>query len=84
MAFDFAQRLNFSYSPEGVFVDVYVNGKYMGLYLLCEAVNEGKSRVNIDMLPLNLSFFFFSVFGKIHLDKLGKLFFGSFYALFIA
>ena len=49
MAFDFAQRLNFAYSPEGVFVEVYLNNKYRGLYLLTEAVNEGKNRVNINV-----------------------------------
>ena len=49
MALDFAQRLNFPYSPEGVFAEVYLNGKYRGLYLLTEAVNEGKNRVNINV-----------------------------------
>jgi len=49
MAYDLAQRLRFEYSPEGVFVEVYLNGKYAGLYLLCEAVNEGKNRVDIDV-----------------------------------
>lgn len=49
IAFDFAQKLNFQYSPECEFVDVYLNGKYNGLYLLTEAINEGKNRVNIDI-----------------------------------
>lgn len=49
MALDLAGRLNFPYSPEGVFVEVYLNNAYTGLYLLTEAVNEGKNRVNINV-----------------------------------
>lgn len=49
MAFDFARELRFSYSPDCRFVDVYLNDMYCGLYLLTEAVNEGKNRVDIDV-----------------------------------
>ncbi len=48
MALDFAQRLDFTYSPECEYTDVYINSKYMGLYMLSEAVNEGNNRVELD------------------------------------
>ena len=49
MALDFALLLNFPYSPEAVFVEVYLDGRYRGLYLLTEAVNEGKNRVSMNV-----------------------------------
>lgn len=37
-----------SYEPDGEFVEVYLNGQYMGLYLLTEAVEIGENRIEID------------------------------------
>ena len=39
------------YSPNSRSVEVYVNGSYQGVYLLTEAVNVAKSRVNITEKP---------------------------------
>ena len=36
-------------SPEAKFVDVYINGKYNGLYVLTEKIQIHKNRVNIDV-----------------------------------
>lgn len=36
MVFDFAQDVGLKYSPESEWVDLYLNGEYAGLYLLCE------------------------------------------------
>ena len=38
---------NMPYTPNSRSVEVYVNGNYQGVYLLCEAANVGKNRVNI-------------------------------------
>lgn len=38
---------NMPYTPNSRSVEVYVNGSYQGVYLLCEAVNVAKSRVAI-------------------------------------
>ncbi len=35
------------YNPNSKSVEVYLNGSYQGVYLLCEAVNINKSRINI-------------------------------------
>ena len=35
------------YTPNCKSVEVYINGQYQGVYLLCEAVNVNKNRVNI-------------------------------------
>ncbi len=47
LAFDIARSLKLSYTPEVQYTDVYVNGDYVGNYLLSEKVEIGKSRVNI-------------------------------------
>jgi len=48
MAFDFAEALNIEFTPDSMFVDVYLAGKYQGVYLLCEDITVDESRVNID------------------------------------
>lgn len=44
------KKLGMPYTPEGVYVDVVMNGQYYGSYMLCEQVRVGKSRVDIDDL----------------------------------
>lgn len=48
LAFDFCGKLRFDYSPECEFVELYLEGEYIGLYLLCEPVTDGSTRVDID------------------------------------
>lgn len=43
-----ADKLGMKYTPKAVFVDVMMNGTYLGNYLLAEQVRVGKTRVNID------------------------------------
>lgn len=38
------------YTPQGVFVEVVMNGEYLGNYYLCEQVQVNKNRVAIDEL----------------------------------
>ena len=42
-----SEWLGAKYTPRMQFVEVYLNRKYMGLYLLSETVKVGKNRVNI-------------------------------------
>lgn len=51
-----SEWLNARYTPRCRYVEVYLNRKYMGLYLLSETVKVGKNRVNI---PENDSSFLF-------------------------
>ncbi|WP_040196093.1 CotH kinase family protein [Candidatus Soleaferrea massiliensis] len=39
---------NVGFAPRGTFVDLFVNGKYNGTYLLCEQVEIAENRVDID------------------------------------
>ena len=43
-------KLGMEYTPQCVFVDVEMNGQYLGSYYLCEQIRVGKSVVDIDDL----------------------------------
>ena len=45
---DLAQELGLSYSTQGTWVDLYLNGEYRGIYLLAESVTVGGGRVDIN------------------------------------
>ena len=47
LVYDFAAALGLDYSPESDWVDLYLNGNYAGLYLLCERNEVHENRVNI-------------------------------------
>lgn len=51
--YDFAAEAGLPYSPESRWVDVYLNGNYAGLYLLCERNEIAQNRVE---LPKNQGF----------------------------
>ncbi len=44
---DFAGALGLSYSPESRWVDLYLNGEYAGLYLLCERNEFQDKRIDL-------------------------------------
>ncbi|MCD2502346.1 CotH kinase family protein [Clostridium sp. NSJ-145] len=51
LAFDLANEIGVKYTPDSRFVDVVLNGEYLGNYLLCEQVEISKnSRVTIPEL----------------------------------
>ncbi len=50
LAFTAAENAGMAYTPEFEPVDLYVNGEYMGAYLLTTRVEVDKTRVNIDNL----------------------------------
>lgn len=45
-----AESVGFQFSPQGVFVDLYIDEEYIGHYLLSEKAEIGKGRVNITNL----------------------------------
>ena len=50
LGLDLAQDIGLVNSSLGEFVDVFMNGRYLGNYLLCERVEIAKERVNIAKL----------------------------------
>jgi len=48
LAFGFADDIGMPYVQQSTFVDVYLNGEYLGLYQLCEPVDVDKTKVDID------------------------------------
>lgn len=48
IVFDLAEKVFSDWSPQGEFVDVYLNGRYNGLYLLTEKIEVKESRVSKD------------------------------------
>ncbi len=46
-----ASTLSFEYSPTQAFVDVFLNGEYLGVYTLGEHLEAGAGRVEVDYDP---------------------------------
>ncbi len=46
-AMELANRTTERYEPDGAYMDLYVNGTYMGVYVLCEGVMIGENRLDI-------------------------------------
>lgn len=47
MVYDYAALAGLKYSPDSRWVELYLNGEYAGLYLLCERNEVHSNRVNI-------------------------------------
>ena len=48
VAFDMARYMGMPYSNSNRFVEVYLNGDYIGMYQLTEQVEQGENRVAVD------------------------------------
>lgn len=48
LVFDFSEKIGMEFVSDSMFVDVYLNGTYLGNYLLTEAVEIGSTRVDIE------------------------------------
>ncbi len=48
-AYRLALAMGMEYAVQCKFAEVYLNGEYQGLYLLCETVKTGNNRVNIEV-----------------------------------
>ncbi|MBQ6886828.1 MAG: CotH kinase family protein, partial [Lachnospiraceae bacterium] len=44
---EMAEAMELTYTPQSVWVDLYLNGEYAGIYLLTESVSVGKGRVEV-------------------------------------
>ncbi len=49
LVFDLASNLSFEYSPKSYFLDVWLNGEYVGNYQLTEKIEFGKNRIPYDV-----------------------------------
>ncbi|MBQ8475386.1 MAG: CotH kinase family protein, partial [Clostridia bacterium] len=47
MMFDLGEEIGMPYIVQSVFIDLYVDGEYYGVYQLCEKVEIGSSRVDL-------------------------------------
>lgn len=47
LVFDFAKATSLKWTPDCEYVDLYLNGEYNGLYLLCEKVEVGENRLEL-------------------------------------
>ena len=52
LAFNLGKALGLEFTSDCQFLNLYLNGEYKGVYLLCEQVQEGSSRVNINTSPI--------------------------------
>ena len=49
LAYDLADAIGMAYVQQSEFVELYVNGVYRGMYMLCESIGAGDTRVDIDV-----------------------------------
>lgn len=47
ISYRLSSALNAYYAPRCEFAELYLNGEYLGVYLLTETIKIGKNRVNI-------------------------------------
>lgn len=47
IVYDFAARIGMGFTPETRWTEVYLNGEYAGLYLLCERIESDPQRLNL-------------------------------------
>ena len=47
LAYRLSTALNASYAPKCEFAELYVNGKYLGVYLVTETIKRSEGRINI-------------------------------------
>ena len=50
ISFAIAMKTGLAWTPHGEFVEVFLNGEFLGNYYLCEHIKIDKNRVNIDEL----------------------------------
>ena len=48
IAFAIGEQVGLEYTSKFQFVNLYFNGQYQGMYLLCEQTQTGKTRVNVE------------------------------------
>lgn len=53
IAFDMAEKVGFFYTPQGEYANLYINGEYMGLYLIAEKIEASQERVALEIQDLS-------------------------------
>ena len=53
LAFKISQLIGFEYTPRCLAVDLILNGEYRGNYYLCDDIEIGEDRINIDKMKKN-------------------------------
>lgn len=48
VAFEIAKKTNLEWTPSGKFAEVFLNGKFLGNYFICEKIQINKNRLNIN------------------------------------
>lgn len=48
VAFEIAKKTNLEWTPSGKFTEVFLNGKFLGNYFICEKIQINKNRLNIN------------------------------------
>ena len=49
LAYTLANKIdNLNFQPSSIFIDLYINSKYQGLYMLCEQIEANNGRVDIE------------------------------------
>ena len=48
LAFEIAKRMDIGWTPQGKYVDVIINGEFLGNYYVCEKIEIKKNRLNLD------------------------------------
>lgn len=66
LVYQIAASIGMSYAPRTAFVEVFLNRKYIGVYLFAETIKIGKNRVNI---PQNDSSFLVEIDDKYKQDE---------------
>ena len=66
LMYNLSAKLGAFYSPRCEFAELYLNGKYLGVYLLTETIKIGKDRVNI---PKNDNSYLVEIDGKYKKDE---------------
>lgn len=67
IAFKLSEWLGASYTPRSEFIELYLNGRYRGIYQLCETIKVAKNRVNI---PENQTSFLVEIDRKYRDDEI--------------
>lgn len=47
VAFEIAKKTNLEWTPSGKFAEVFLNGKFLGNYFICEKIQINENRLNI-------------------------------------
>lgn len=56
VAFELARKTSLAWTPSGKFVDVFLNGKFIGNYYICEKIEVKKNRLELDEYSYLLEF----------------------------